>query len=189
MYILFIFSQFKIYFSLISSLSWGKISSIRVSVISNCALRPVNIWSPFLCGSIKGILSYFTGLFNLFMFNRVAKAVASGKTKVIDVDLEAYFDNVDHDILLGKVAQRMDDNNIMRLLKLILKANGKRGIAQGSVISPLLANIYLNEIDKMLEKAKRVTMQGKYTYIEYARFADDSAPRRRKDCLSSPRHV
>jgi len=64
--------------------------------------------------------------------NRVAKAVASGKTKVIDVDLEAYFDNVRHDILLGKVAQRMDDNNIMRLLKLILKANGKRGIAQGS---------------------------------------------------------
>ena len=105
--------------------------------------------------------------------NRVAKAVASGKTKVIDVDLEAYFDNVRHDILLGKVAQRIDDNNIMRLLKLILKANGKRGIAQGSVISPLLANIYLNEVDKMLEKAKRVTMQGKYTHIEYARFADD----------------
>ena len=121
--------------------------------------------------------------------NRVSEAVVQNKTMVIDLDLEAYFDNVRHDILLGKVAQRVDDDSIMRLLKLILKANGKRGLAQGGVISPLLANIYLNEVDKMLEKAKRVTRQGKYTYIQYARFADDCAPRRRKDCLSSPRHV
>jgi len=105
--------------------------------------------------------------------NRVAKAIISGKTKVIDVDLEAYFDNVRHDILLRKVAQRIDDKSIMRLLKLILKANGNKGLAQGGVISPLLANIYLNEVDKMLEKAKEVTSQGKYTNIEYARFADD----------------
>ena len=41
------------------------------------------------------------------------------------------------------------------------------------VISPLLSNIYLNEIDKMLEKAKETTREGKYTHIEYARFADD----------------
>ena len=105
--------------------------------------------------------------------NRVAEAIIRGKTQVIDVDLKAYFDNVRHDIMLGKVAQRVDDDDIMRLLKLILKANGKRGVAQGGVISPLLANIYLNGIDKMLEKAKRVTRQGKYTYIQYARFADD----------------
>lgn len=105
--------------------------------------------------------------------NRVAEAIIRGKTQVIDVDLKAYFDNVGHDILLSKVAKRVDDDDIMRLLKLILKANGKRGVAQGGVISPLLANIYLNEVDKMLEKAKKVTRQGKYTYIEYARFADD----------------
>jgi len=105
--------------------------------------------------------------------NRVSEAVINGKTKVIDVDLEAYFDNVEHQILLRKVAQRVNDGKVMRLLKLILKANSKRGIAQGSVISPLLANIYLNEVDKMLEKAKEVTSRGKYTNIEYARFADD----------------
>mgnify|MGYP001081938340 CR=1 FL=1 len=105
--------------------------------------------------------------------NRVAKAIVRGKTQVINVDLKAYFDNVGHDILLSKVAKRVDDDDIMRLLKLILKANGKRGVPQGGVISPLLANIYLNEIDRMLEKAKKVTRQGKYTYIEYARFADD----------------
>jgi len=105
--------------------------------------------------------------------NRVSGAVINGMTKVIDVDLEAYFDNVEHQILLRKVAIRVDDDKVMRLLKLILKANAKRGLAQGGVISPLLANIYLNGVDKMLEKAKEVTKNGKYINIEYARFADD----------------
>jgi RNA-directed DNA polymerase len=44
---------------------------------------------------------------------------------------------------------------------------------RGGVISPLLSNLYLNEVDRMLERAKEVTRNGKYTYIEYARFADD----------------
>ena len=50
---------------------------------------------------------------------------------------------------------------------------------QGGVISPLLSNLYLNEVDRMLERAKETTRQGKYTYVEYARYADDRAPRRR----------
>ena len=61
----------------------------------------------------------------------------------------------------------------MKLLKMVVKAGGKRGIGQGSPLSPLLANIYLNEVDKMLEKAKVVTTQQGYTNLEYARFADD----------------
>ena len=69
--------------------------------------------------------------------SRVAKAIVSGKTKVIDVDLEAYFDNVGHDILLRKVAIRVNDDDIMRLLKLMLKANGKKGVVQGGVIVKL----------------------------------------------------
>jgi RNA-directed DNA polymerase len=105
--------------------------------------------------------------------NRVAEAVVKGKTRVIDLDLRAYFDNIRHHILLRKVAERVHDERVMRLLKLILKAGGKRGVPQGGVISPLLSNIYLNEVDKMLERAKEVTRRGKYTYIEYARFADD----------------
>jgi RNA-directed DNA polymerase len=104
---------------------------------------------------------------------RVAQAVVKNKTRVIDLDLKAYFDNVRHDILLNKVAERISDRKVMRLLKLIVKASGKRGVPQGGVISPLLSNIYLNEVDKMLERAKEVTRQGRYTYIEYARFADD----------------
>ena len=105
--------------------------------------------------------------------DRVAEAVVKNKTRVIDLDLRAYFDNVRHDILLKKVAERVNDDKVMRLLKLILKAGGKRGVPQGGVISPLLSNIYLNEVDKMLERAKEVTRRGRFTHIEYARFADD----------------
>lgn len=104
---------------------------------------------------------------------RVATAIAQGKTTVIDLDMKAYFDNVRHHILLEKVAKRVNDAEIMHLLKLILKVTGKRGVPQGGVISPLLSNIYLNEVDKMLEKAKGTTKQGNYTQLEYARFADD----------------
>jgi RNA-directed DNA polymerase len=55
----------------------------------------------------------------------------------------------------------------------MLKANGRCGVPQGGVISPLLSNLYLTEVDRMLERAKEVTRYGKYTGIEYARFADD----------------
>src|SRR5947209_5432007 len=104
---------------------------------------------------------------------RVAEAIVQRKTRVLDLDLRAYFDNVRHDRLLEKVAQRVDDKDIMHLLKLVLKASGKKGVPQGGVISPLLSNLYLNEVDRMLERAREVTCNGKYTYIEYARFADD----------------
>jgi len=49
--------------------------------------------------------------------NRVAKAVVESKTRVIDVDLKAYFDTVRHDLLLRKVAERVNDDKVMRLLK------------------------------------------------------------------------
>jgi len=104
---------------------------------------------------------------------RVAEAIVKCKTRVIDIDLKAYFDNVRHDLLLAKVAQRVGDANVLHLLKMILKATGKKGVPQGGVISPLLSNLYLNEVDKMLEKAKETTRNGKYTYIAYARYADD----------------
>jgi len=103
----------------------------------------------------------------------VADAIKHGKTHVIDLDLRAYFDNVRHDRLLEKVAQRINDDDVMHLLKLILKATGNKGVPQGGVVSPLLSNVYLNSVDRMLEQAKASTRIGNHTAVEYARFADD----------------
>ncbi|QHO79400.1 hypothetical protein ACH79_39905 [Bradyrhizobium sp. CCBAU 051011] len=104
---------------------------------------------------------------------RVAQAIAERKTRILDLDLRAYFDNIRHDRDAREGALRIDDKEIMHLLRLMLKASGKKGVPQGGVISPLLSNLYLNEVDKMLERAREVTRRGKYTNIEYARFADD----------------
>jgi len=106
--------------------------------------------------------------------HRVAKGIVRGFTKVIDVDLTAYFDNINHRILMDKIALRINDPKIMRLIKLMLKANGKVGVPQGSVSSPLFSNIYLNAIDRMFERAKRETARRGFENMEYCRFADDT---------------
>ena len=105
--------------------------------------------------------------------NRVAQAIVESKTRIIDIDLRAYFDNVQHYLLLEKVVRRVQDDAVMHLLKMMLAATGKKGVPQGGVISPLLSNVYLTEVDRMLEKAIETTRNGKYTYVQYARFADD----------------
>src|SRR6202158_452753 len=104
---------------------------------------------------------------------RVARAIVEEKTRIIDLDLASYFDNVQHSLLLEKVARRVRDDAVMHLLKMILKATGKKGVPQGGVISPLLSNLYLNEVDRMLEKAVDTTRRGKSTNVQYTRFADD----------------
>lgn len=105
--------------------------------------------------------------------DRVVRGIVEKKTKIIDLDLRAFFDNVQHDLLLAKVAKRIRDDQVMKLLKMILKATGKKGVPQGGVISPVLSNLYLNEVDRMLERAKEVTRYKQYTSLQYARFADD----------------
>ena len=105
--------------------------------------------------------------------NRVAQAIGQNKTRVLDVDVAAFFDTVRHDVLLGKVARRVHDGEILHLVKLMLKASGKRGVPHGGVIAPRLANVYLTEVDAMLERAKEETRNGRYTYLEYARYAAD----------------
>jgi len=105
--------------------------------------------------------------------HRVAEGIVEMKTKIIDLDLRAYFDSVQHSLLLEKVARRVRDDEGMRLVKMILKATGEKGVPQGGVISPVLSNLYLNEVDRMLERAIEATGFKQYTAIQYARFADD----------------
>lgn len=121
----------------------------------------------------EGSYSYRPGKKPHEAVERVASAVVRNKTRVIDLDLSAYFDTITHSILLAKVARRVADGKVLRLLKLMLTTNGKKGVPQGGVVSPLLANIYLNEVDTMLEGIKKKTGKSGFTYVEYVRFADD----------------
>ena len=87
--------------------------------------------------------------------------VQDGRRWVVDVDLEKFFDRVNHDILMGRLAKRIEDKRILRLIRRYLEAgvmlNGvvierHEGTPQGGPLSPLLANVLLDEVDKELEK-------------------------------------
>jgi RNA-directed DNA polymerase len=73
--------------------------------------------------------------------NRVAQAIVESKTRIIDMDLRAYFDNVQHHLLLEKVARRVQDDEVMHLLKTMLKATGEKGVPQGGVVTPLTQKV------------------------------------------------
>jgi RNA-directed DNA polymerase len=75
--------------------------------------------------------------------DRVATAIVQRKTRIIDLDLRAYFDTVRHHLLLEKVARRIKDDEVMRLLKLMLTASGKQGVPQGGVVTPLTQKVIL----------------------------------------------
>lgn len=106
--------------------------------------------------------------------NRVCRAVnQQGLTEIVDVDLSSYFDNVRHHLLLTQAAKRVNDDKVMWLLKRILKAQGKRGIPQGGPLSPLMANLYLAEVDRVFEKAEERTREGTRPRILYTRYSDD----------------
>lgn len=104
---------------------------------------------------------------------RVTAGLNKRLHQVIDLDLKSYFDTVRHDLLLAKLARRIQDDEVLWLSKLILKSGGQRGLPQGSVIGPLWANVFLNEVDAMLERAQATTKQGQYEVVSYTRFADD----------------
>jgi group II intron reverse transcriptase/maturase len=91
---------------------------------------------------------------------------------VIDIDIKSFFDHIDHDILMRIIAERVKDKRVLKLLGKILRAGvleeGKvkrsaKGTPQGGPISPLLANIYLDLLDKELESRG----------VVFCRFADD----------------
>jgi RNA-directed DNA polymerase len=98
--------------------------------------------------------------------------IAEGKDWVVDIDLKSFFDEVSHDILMHRVAQVIRDKRMLKLIGRYLRAgvyeNGKvtvttRGVPQGGPLSPLLANIYLDPLDKELEARE----------LSFCRYADD----------------
>lgn len=105
-------------------------------------------------------------------FNLLFKQLISGLTWVYDADIHSFFDNMNHHILLDLIRRNIADESLMLLIKQWLKAGiaedgiitipGK-GSPQGSVISPLLANIYLNQLDWALDAAE----------LKFVRYADD----------------
>jgi RNA-directed DNA polymerase len=92
---------------------------------------------------------------------------------VIDVDLSRYFDTIRHSTLLDKIAQRIQDPQVLHLVKQIIKVGGSLGVPQGGPFSPLAANIYLNEVDWFFDAIRRKTTEGNYEAVNYHRFADD----------------
>jgi RNA-directed DNA polymerase len=103
----------------------------------------------------------------------VRRSVLRRMFRVIDVDLSCYFDTIRHSVLLDKVAERVQDPQVLHLVKQILKAGGEIGVPQGGPFSPLAANIYLNEVDWAFDAIRRNTAQGPYEAVNYHRFADD----------------
>jgi RNA-directed DNA polymerase len=103
----------------------------------------------------------------------VRRSVLRRMSTVIDVDLCRYFDTIRHSVLLDKIAKRVQDPQVLHLVKQIIKAGGKIGVPQGGPFSPLAANIYLNEIDWAFDAIRRKTAQGPYEAVNYHRFADD----------------
>jgi group II intron reverse transcriptase/maturase len=103
----------------------------------------------------------------------VRRSVMRRMSTVIDVDLSRYFDTIRHSVLLDKIAKRIQDPQVMHLVKQIIKAGGKIGVPQGGPFSPLAANIYLNEVDWFFDAIRHKTAEGDYEAVNYHRFADD----------------
>ncbi len=111
---------------------------------------------------------------------KIKEKLREGKTEVFDADLSSYFDTIPHKELLLLIGMRISDKNVLHLIKMWLKApvieegkpgggrKNKIGTPQGSVISPLLANIYLHMLDKAVNRENGVFYKYGITIIRYA---------------------
>jgi RNA-directed DNA polymerase len=104
----------------------------------------------------------------------VRRSVLRRMSTVIDVDLARYFDTIRHSVLLDKIAKRIQDPQVLHLVKQIIQVGGKVGVPPpGGPFSPLAANLYLNEVDWFFDAVRCKTAEGNYEAVNYHRFADD----------------
>lgn len=96
---------------------------------------------------------------------KVRRGLRQRRHRVVDVDLSRYFDTIRHDRMLAEVARRVVDSNVLALVKQFLKSVGGQGVPQGSPLSPLLANLALNDLDHALDRGSG--------FITYTRYLDD----------------
>lgn len=98
--------------------------------------------------------------------------VSSGLRWVVDIDLEKFFDRVNHDVLMSRIAKRVKDKRVLKLVRAYLNAGmmedglakpTEEGVPQGGPLSPILSNLLLDDLDKELEKRG----------LRFVRFADD----------------
>lgn len=96
---------------------------------------------------------------------RVKELQEQGNENTIDIDIEKYFDRVSHDKLMSKLKDKIQDQRVLDLIRRYLNSGVaiEKGVPQGSPLSPLLANIYLDELDRELEKRGH----------KFVRYADD----------------
>ncbi len=115
---------------------------------------------------------------------RTGEHLAAGHHWVVNVDLEKFFDKVNHDILMAKLARKIEDKSVLRLIRGYLQAGimdkgvliqREEGTIQGAPLSPLLSNVMLDELDKELERRGH----------RFCRYADDCAPRKHAQKLVS----
>lgn len=103
---------------------------------------------------------------------KAAQYIRDGKRWVVDMDLEKFFDRVNHDVLMVRVARKVQDKRVLRLIRRFLQAGmmaggvetaRQQGTPQGGPLSPLLSNILLTDLDRELERRK----------LAFCRYADD----------------
>ncbi len=151
----------------------GKKRSIGIPVVRDRIVQQVllsNISPVFEKEFLDCSFAYRPGRSALVAIDRTEALIRNGSEWVLDGDIEKFFDSVDHDLLLGLLAERISDPVVLKLIKEFLKTGVFEnmsmheeycGITQGSVISPLLANIYLQQFDlKIISKG--------YHLIRYA---------------------
>ena len=146
------------------------LSSVRDKVVQRALVNAIEPYFDKIMSNKS--YGYRRNRSTLKAINRCRDFINRGKFWVYKTDIDNFFETINHDTLLNLLGQHIEDKQIVRLISLYLNNGGfkhqnyvehEEGVHQGDILSPLLSNIYLNEMDKYLERKE----------IEFVRYADD----------------